>query len=591
MKFNTTLKILLIIALAFALRVYKSGTYAIFLDEKYTLVISQGIVMEGANQKDVFFVPGKKYFTPKEFWKEKSLADYIEANIRSDIGNSPVYYVMLWVWLKIFGFSDFAARFPSVIFSTMVVGMVFVFVKRHFKSESLALLSAFITAIEPFFVAYSHQARNYSMSFFLTLLATHLFLLIVQGVRGSEGYRPPDWKLYFWYGLVFVLSLLSHYLTITVFLCHALYALFFLRPLKTWIPLVATAAVGVGVVSLWFIFGGGKYTFQTLAYQAKLYGELAQTHPYDNPFAIILPATPKNLAIKSAPLWADLLIISNGLGQIDVLGIRNMALAFGFGLGAAFVLRRYLNATQPAFGLVIAFGLLLVAGMPFYTTLKLQYIVLAAFPAFAYLLFLFIKNNFVKSQNHLLWFMAILAIVPTLFLVVMSFKNNHTYGLTQRYSGFSFPYSIIFVAMILRQFWQIPPSVKLILGAVLAIQTYFIVSLLLRIYGDRDPKYTYFATPRGPNPYQLTAERIKENYAPGDTILYPSMKLNPRDSIELTHSPYSIMDAQWTNFYLPKDAEYWQRMDTTQTDKVILIKGGTGKRVEIFDFEGKKYRY
>ncbi len=591
MKFNTTLKILLIIALAFALRVYKSGTYSIFLDEKYTLVISQGIVMEGANQKDVFFVPGKKYFTPKEFWKEKSLADYIEANIRSDIGNSPVYYVMLWVWLKIFGFSDFAARFPSVIFSTMVVGMIFVFVKRHFKSESLALLSAFITTIEPFFVAYSHQARNYSMSFFLTLLATHLFLLIVQGVRGSEGYRPPDWKLYFWYGLVFVLSLLSHYLTITVFLCHALYALFFLRPLKTWIPLVATAAVGVGVVSLWFIFGGGKYTFQTLAYQAKLYGELAQTHPYDNPFAIILPATPKNLAIKSAPLWADLLIISNGLGQIDVLGVRNVALAFGLGLGAAFVLRRYLNATQPKGGLVIAFGLLLVAGMPFYTTLKLQYIVLAAFPSFAYLLYLFLKNNFVKSQNHLLWFMAILAVVPTLFLVVMSFKNNHTYGLTQRYSGFSFPYSIIFLAMILRQFWQMPLNIKLILGAVLAIQAYFIVSLLIRIYEDRDPKYTYFATPRGPNPYLMTAKRIEANYAPGDTILYPSVKLNPRDSIELTHSPYSIMDAQWTNFYLPKDAEYWQRMDTTQTDKVILIKGDTGKRIEIFDFQGKKYRY
>lgn len=591
MKVPSAYALLVILVLAFVLRVYKSGAYALFLDEKYTLVISQGIVMEGANQKDVFFVPGKKYFTPKEFWKEKSLADYIEANIRSDIGNSPVYYVMLWVWLKIFGFSDFAVRFPSVIFSTMVVGMVYLFVKRHFKSEPLALLSAFVTAIEPFFVAYSHQARNYSMSFFLTLLATHLFLLIVQGLRGSEGYRAPDWKLYFSYGLVFVLSLLSHYLTITVFLCHALYALFFLRPLKVWIPLIATAAVGVGVVSLWFIFGGGKYTFQTLAYQAKLYGELAQTHPYDNPFTIILPATLPNVAVKSAPLWADLLIVSNGLGQLDFLGIRNMALAFGLGLGAAFVLHRYLNAAKPSFGLVIAFGLLLLAGIPFYTTPKLQYVVLAAFPSFAYLLYLFIKNNFSKSQNHLLWFMAILAIVPTLFLVVMSFKNNHTYGLTQRYSGFSFPYSIIFVAMILRQFWQMPQSIKLVLGAVLAIQAYFIVSLLVRIYQDRDPKYTYFTTPRGANPYMLTAERIEANYAPGDTILYPSVKLNPRDSIELTHSPYSIMDAQWTNFYLPKDAEYWQRMDTTQTNKVILIKGDTGKRIEIFDFEGKKYRY
>ncbi|MPR36338.1 glycosyltransferase family 39 protein [Salmonirosea aquatica] len=587
MKFPPIYSILLIIALAFLLRVYKSGTYALYLDEKYTVVISQGIVMEGANQKDVFFVPGKKYFTPKEFWKEKTFADYIEANIRSDIGNSPIYYGVLWVWLKLFGFSDFSARFPSVIFSTMVVGMVYVFVRRHFRSESLALLSAFLTAIEPFFVAYSHMARNYSMSFFLTLLATHLFLLIVE--RQRQGRRDTPWKLYTGYGLVFVLSLLSHYLTITVFLCHALYALLFIRPLKNWLPFIYTAVVGLGVVSLWFIFGGGKYAFQTLAYQAQLYGSLAQTNPYNNGFGIILPATLSNVAIRSAPLWADLLMFSNGLGQIEALGIRNMFIAFVLGIGALVALHRYLQTTSS--WLAVVFGLLLVVGMPLYTVPRLAYVVLAAFPSFIYLLVLYLRRHVIRKDRSLIWFMAILAIVPTLFLVVMSFKNNHTYGLMQRYSGFSFPYSIIFVAMMLRQFWLMPGTIKLILGVVLVIQSYLVANLLVRIYQDRDPKYTYFINPRGPNPYIQTAERIKVNYAPGDTILYPSIKLNPRDSIEKTYSPYSIMDAQWTNFYLPKDAEYWQRMDTTQTDKVILIKGNTGKRIEIFDFQGTKYRY
>ncbi len=74
MKFPPKYLFIFIIVLAFALRVYKSGSYGIFLDEKYTMVISQGVVMEGANQKDVFFTPGKKYFTPprvlagKTFW-------------------------------------------------------------------------------------------------------------------------------------------------------------------------------------------------------------------------------------------------------------------------------------------------------------------------------------------------------------------------------------------------------------------------------------------------------------------------------------------------------------------------------------------
>ncbi len=474
----------------------------------------------------------------------------------------------------------------------MIVALLYVFVRRHFQSESLALLSAFIAAIEPFFVAYSHQARNYSMSFFLTLLATHLFLLIIEHYRrASPDASSTPSKLYLIYGLVFVTSLLSHYLTITVFLCHGLYALFFLRPVKRWVPFAMTAVVGVALVSLWFIFGGGKYTFQTLAYQGKLYGELAQTHPYDNPFAIILPATLPNLATKSAPLWADLLMVSNGLGQVETLGIRNMAMAFFFGLIALVVLIRYLRSTDRPIWLVVVFGLLLVVGMPFYTVPKLQYIVLSAFPSFLFLLFLYLKTRTSSSQNPLLWFMAILAVVPTLFLVVMSIKNNHTYGLTQRYSGFSFPYSIIFVAMILQQVWATPGLLKGVLGVVLGIQGYLVGSLLVRIYQDRDPKYTYFVEPRTENPYWLTANKIKANYAPGDTVLYPSVKLNPRDTIEMTYDPYSIMDAQLTNLYLPKDATYYQRMDTTQTDQVILIKGGTGERKILFDFEGRKYRF
>ncbi|WP_373515612.1 glycosyltransferase family 39 protein [Persicitalea sp.] len=589
MKFPPKYLFISIVVLAFALRVYKSGSYGIFLDEKYTMVISQGVVMEGANQKDVFFTPGKKYFTPREFWKEKNFGDFIEANIRGDIGNSPAYYGVFWVWTKLFGLSDFAVRFLSVIFSTLIVALLYVFVMRHFQSEPLALLSAFLAAIEPFFVAYSHQARNYSMSFFLTLLATHLFLLIIEYYQRESSPSKIPLRLYLFYGLVFVTSLLSHYLTLTVFLCHGLYALFFLRPVKRWVPFVLTAVVGVGLVSLWFIFGGGKYTFQTLAYQAKLYGELAQTHPYDNPFAIILPATLTNVGIKSSPIWADLLMFSNGLGQIDTLGIRNMALALAFGLGATWLLHSYLKGSNRPLWLVAIFGLLLVAAMPLYTVPRLQYVVLAAFPAFIYLWVLYLRTT--DTKTSLLWFTGILAVVPTLFLVVMSFKNNHTYGLTQRYSGFSFPYSIIFVAMMLRELLRIPKPMQLVLGVVLGIQAYFIGNLLIRIYQDRDPKYTYFVNPRGPNPYMLTAEKIIENYAPGDTVLYPSVKLNPRDEIERTHSPYAIQDAQLTNLYLPKDAEYYQRMDTTQTDKVLLIKGNTGERVVIFDFQGQKYRY
>ncbi|MEZ4901486.1 MAG: hypothetical protein R2822_06855 [Spirosomataceae bacterium] len=97
-----------ILLLALALRIYKLDAYGIFLDEKFTMVISQGIVMDGANQKDIFLQPT---FTPQEFWKAKTLQDFFEANARGDIGNSPAYYAIVHSWMQLFGISDFSARF------------------------------------------------------------------------------------------------------------------------------------------------------------------------------------------------------------------------------------------------------------------------------------------------------------------------------------------------------------------------------------------------------------------------------------------------------------------------------------------------
>jgi hypothetical protein len=207
-----------IIFLAFALRVYNSDKYGLFFDEKATLLITQGVVHEGANQHDVFDKKDSPYFTPQEFSKPKTLADYNEAIARGDIGHSPAYYVILWIWLKIFGLSDFSLRFPSVIFSTLTVLLLYFFVKRHFRQEPetanrLALISAFIAAIEPLFIAHSHIARNYSMTFFLTLLSTHVFLIIIE----KEKKRKAPIGHYIGYCALVATSIFAHYLTITVF--------------------------------------------------------------------------------------------------------------------------------------------------------------------------------------------------------------------------------------------------------------------------------------------------------------------------------------------------------------------------------------
>ena len=578
--------LILILLLAFVLRLYKADSYGLYLDEKYTVVISQGIAMEGANQKDVFFTPGKLYFTPAEFWQEKTIADFIGANIRGDIGNSPFYYGVLWGWTKLFGLSDLSLRFPSILFSTLLVGLLFMFVRRHFQSIGLAVTSALIMAFEPFFIAYSHMARNYSMSFFLTLLATHLFLVILN--RAAE--RRPTGALMVAYGGTFVLALLSHYLSITVFLCHAIYAVFFVRPVKRWVPFLLAGLVGIGLVSLWFVYGGGTYTFKTLAYQAQFYRTIALTNPLGSGFGIVLPATVLNVAVRSAPIWADLFTITNGLGQIDALGARNLATASGLGLLATRLLWRFRAARPVPIWIVLGYGLLLTAALALASIVSLRLVVAAAVPSFVYLLLCSLRREADGGRWPLLVLVLLLATVPTLFLIAMAFRSGHTYGLTQRYSGFSFPFSIILITLLLAEITRIPNGLRLVLGAVLVIQSCFVVQLLYRVYQDRAPKYTYFAEPRMPNPYYLTAQKIRQQYTPGDTVVYPSVRLQPRDEVEKTYWPYSVQDAQLTNLYLPHDAQYWQRMDTTETNKIVLVKS-SGQRIVLFDLKGTKYRY
>ena len=91
---------------------------------------------------------------------------------------------------------------PSILFSTAIVGLLYLLVRRYLRSEPLALICASLATVEPFFIAYSHMARNYCMTVFMALLGTYLFLRILD--RRSEGRQPIG--LYVGYGLTFALA-------------------------------------------------------------------------------------------------------------------------------------------------------------------------------------------------------------------------------------------------------------------------------------------------------------------------------------------------------------------------------------------------
>ncbi|MBO0947386.1 glycosyltransferase family 39 protein [Fibrella forsythiae] len=584
---STLLILSIILLVAFGLRVYQLDAHGIFLDEKFTLVCTQGVVQEGANQRDVFFTPGKTYFTPAEFWKPKTLADYNEAIIRSDISNSPAYTGLLALWIDLFGIHDYSTRFLSVLFSMGVVLLTYLLAVRYTGSERVGLFSAALAATEPFFVAYAHVARSYSMTIFVSLLSTYLFLRILD--RRSTG--NAHWSLYVGYGLTYALTILGHSLGAMVFVAHGLYLLFYVREFKTYLALGSTWLLATLVLLVpWFTIGGGKYIFMTMAYQAQFYRNLAYTNPTNNGFGYMLPGTIPNVLKMAMPVIADLFWLTNGL-TIDALGRRNTLLGLFIGMIALAIVWRYRRAVTVPGWVPVAVPVLL-AGVLLMATIKSgQQVVLAALPLFGYLLYQTVRSYRITDQRRFIVLLIMLLITPTLFLLIMALKNDHTYGITQRYTSFSFPYAIILLGMMLDQLLRMPRFLQLTLGAIVLVQGYYILALDKRILDDVAPKYTQFFKPRIKNPYITAATSIREQYSPGDTVLYPAIRLHPADEIEKTYWPFSIKDAQLTNLYLPKDASYYQRMDTTQSDRIWLVKGKTGKRVLIFDFKGQTYRY
>lgn len=576
---NRPVLILLVIVLVGTLlRFYKLDTYSIFFDEKSTMVVSQGIVLEGANQKDIFTQPA---FTPADFWKPKTIADYYEAMTRSDIGNSPVYYLLVHIWMDIFGISDFSARSMSVLFSVLIIVLTYLFARRYF-SETTALIAAAIVAIEPFFIAYSHQARNYSLTFFLTLQSTYYFLQIVE----NENAGKRDLKKYLLYVIVSFLCPLSHFLTASVFIGHGLYALFFLKA-RHWLKMLLAGALAMSGIVWWLLYGGGQWTLHSLDHQAKEYKRMADTMPFNNPYGNILPATPTNVLVKLLPMASDLLIFLNGL--YDALaGKKNLIISLLSGLSLAFLYHSDLLRRYPISRRSIALAVVAFAPMLLYTQTRLQFVILAV-AILLISMFLAVHKKASPAEQRRLWLFYIMATVPTLFLVVFAFKAGHTYGLTQRYSGFSFPYVIIFVALVAQFVAALKPEFKALIGIVVLLQLGFVALRLKEFYEDRSPKYGYFANPRPANPYYAVAQEIKQVYQPGDTIFYGAPPVVIFNEMDRTFLPYSVQDAQLTNLYLPKDAQYVQVMDTVRINKIILKQAATGKDLELADLTGMRF--
>jgi mannosyltransferase len=140
--------LLLIVLLAFALRVYRLDAQSIWYDEGLSLYLAQ--------------------LPPDQTIALSATTDH-----------PPLHALLLGGWIRVAGDSDFSDRFPSAFFGVLIVALTYR-VGRFF-GERAGLIAACLISIAPFPVYYSQEARGYTLLTALILVAAIAFIRLWSG--------------------------------------------------------------------------------------------------------------------------------------------------------------------------------------------------------------------------------------------------------------------------------------------------------------------------------------------------------------------------------------------------------------------------
>jgi uncharacterized membrane protein len=102
--------------------------------------------------------------------------------------NSPFIAFVAFGAIKLLGASEFNLRLPFAVAGILCLPMMFLLGRKMFKDDSLALWLTGLTALSPFWIHYSQDARFYPFYLLITLLSVYVYLE-VRRHRSSWGWE------------------------------------------------------------------------------------------------------------------------------------------------------------------------------------------------------------------------------------------------------------------------------------------------------------------------------------------------------------------------------------------------------------------
>ncbi len=136
----------------------------------------------------------------------------------------PLYYWVLKLWSVVFGDGLLALRSLSIFFGILTIYAGFLFVRKAFGNEKLAIIAALFIAINPFQIQYALEARMYTMGTFLILISSWLLL---------KALEENKYKYWICFALAAAAGLYTHYFMIFSIAAQGLYVIYVLIQNRT----------------------------------------------------------------------------------------------------------------------------------------------------------------------------------------------------------------------------------------------------------------------------------------------------------------------------------------------------------------------
>jgi mannosyltransferase len=223
-----------------------NGLFSLAQFNRFTLLMLILLILAGAGLR-FYSLGGKSMWDDEVITVEISAKDF--THIWQDLSwrqNSPPLHYLLVHFFLYFGLNEFWARFPSALFGSFNLILIFLLSKDFFEEQS-SLIAVLILAISPFHIYYSQEARTYAVfTFFISLSYLYLFKLINSDLS----------NIYFWviYGISSILSIYTHYFSVFHILAQIIIAITFFYykqndKFYTWLKFPLSWLI-IGVISL-----------------------------------------------------------------------------------------------------------------------------------------------------------------------------------------------------------------------------------------------------------------------------------------------------------------------------------------------------